>query len=177
MTVLFASSFFALRKVEAISFYSAGRNYIARGELARGDEELRRAIRRGADAIPLKEAYVALIQVTMMQAGKVGDLVSEARAALPESTELRIFQLVVESLESPDNRPQTNATLDQFRGHEDRRVPNLIAQTYHNLALGYLRSGELTRAVSALDRSLLFQPDRDSTRKLLARVASRAEEK
>jgi hypothetical protein len=173
--ILLASSFLALRKVEAISFYSAGRNYIARGEVARGDRELRRAIRKGGDAIPLKEAYVALIQVTMMQAGKIHELVSEARAALPESAELRIFELVVESLEaSSNNSLQAKATLDQFRGHEDLRVPNLIAQTYHNRALGYLRSGEPERAVSALDRSLEFQPDRDSTKKLRARVVNEA---
>ena len=176
MAAFLLSSFFALRKVEAISFYSAGRNYIARGDVGRGRLELQRAIRTGSDVIPLKEAYVALIHVTMMmKPGMVDGLLSEARHALPESTELRVFKLVVASIEAPSEKRlmSSRIALEQLKEHEDSRVPGLIAQTYHNLGLGYLTNGEYALALTALDRSLSFQEDRETTRKLRAFAQSR----
>ena len=129
--------------------------------------------------IPLKDAYVALIQVTMMlKSGTVDGLLSEARSALPESKELGVFELVVTSMSaSSEKRMLSNATLDQLKQHEDSRVPGLIAQTYHNLALGYLNNGEIARAITALDRSLSFQEGREVTRKVRAFAAARLEDK
>ena len=177
MSILLLSSFVALRKVEAISFYSAGRNYIARGEVGRGSRELRRAIRTGGDVIPLKEAYVALIHVTMMMNSDVVDsLLSEARSVLPESNELRIFELVVASIEAPrEERLRSSVTLERLKDPDQPRVSGLIAQTYHNLGLGYLNKGDYARALAALDRSLSFQEDRETTRKLRAFAAARLE--
>ena len=169
------SSYFSLKQVEAPSLYSQGRNYIARGDIETGVEQLKRASVQGPDAIDLYDIYVRLCLLTV-GSGEVEPILEEALSAFPEGPSLHLYRLVVDSMK-PDSTIQRWARekLDSFkesgvieieggawlrwsdaRGVEEARLT--IAQAYHNMGAELQKRGELKGAVLAYRRALEFSP-------------------
>ena len=183
LATIFTSSYFFLKQSEAVSFYSSGRNYIARGYIDTGVAQLKRAIRQGKDTINLQDAYSRLIFVTM---GKKDQetIISEALDVFPEDPNLHIYKMVNDSIDphSP-SADLARKTLDTFKtpgSHIRIQIaPDLwvplknkemiatarreIAGLYHNLGNGLFGREDFEKAALAYRRALEFDPDRSKT--------------
>ncbi len=183
LTAVFLSSYFSLKQVEALSFYSSGRNYIARGDMEAGAAQLKRSIRQGKDTINLQDAYSRLLFVNM---GKKDQetIISEALDVFPEDPNLHIYKMVNDSIDphSP-SADLARKTLDTFKtpgSHIRIQIaPDLwvplknkemvatlrreIAGLYHNLGNGLFGKEDFEQAILAYRRALEFNPDRSKT--------------
>ena len=183
LTGVFLSSYLSLKQVEALSFYSSGRNYIARGDMETGVAQLKRAIRQGKGTINLQDAYSRLLFVNM---GKKDQetIISEALDVFPEDPNLHIYKMVNDSVDphSP-SADLARKTLDTFKTPDshieikiaaDLWVPlknkemiatarREIAGLYHNLGNGLFGREDFEKAALAYRRALEFDPDRSKT--------------
>ena len=180
------SSYASLKQVEALSLYASGRNYIARGDIRTGVEQLRRAVDQGRDVIDLQETYERICFVGMGQEGTEG-ILDEALAALPTNPQLTIYKLAFDSLK-PDSVLSRRAReqLEAIKAGESRASISTgwgspiviagqeniqaarreIAAFHHNVGINLgagVTSGDLERAIPAFRLSLEFDPDRTST--------------
>ena len=177
--LLFSSIFF-LKKAEAVSLYSSGRNYIARGKIQTGADQLKRAILRGPDAIELHDTYRRLSLVTMaIDPLAAQSIVNEALTQFPRSPDLKIYHLVIQSF-APDSAISRAAQkkLDAFKplnlgpsGNEhwlgkpnengDKHLAKLATtRSYYNLSHGYLKRNDFDQAIFGYFRCLEFDPGR-----------------
>ena len=95
------SSYSSLKQAEALSLYSSGRNYIARGDIDRGVEQLKRAIRRGRHAIDLEDTYERICFLGMGESGSE-TILEEALAEFPDDPRLNTYKLALDSMK-PDS--------------------------------------------------------------------------
>ena len=177
------SSHSFLKKTEALSFYSSGRNSIARGKFDEGAEQLKKAISHGENTIDLEDAYTRLVFVTM---GKEENesLLYEALNSFPESPTLHIQKMVIDSLD-PDSTVSQNAQvrLDTFKTSESHleikvaqslsislktketivTVRREIAGLYHNFGNGLFGREKFRKAALAFRRALEFDSNRLNT--------------
>ena len=175
------SSYFSLKQSEAIPLYSSGRNHLARGDFETGVEQLKRAIGRGMDAIPLDDTYERICYVGMGMEG-TETILDEALAAFPTTLSLNTYKLAFDSLK-PDSVLSRRAW-EQLQGllagesQGSIRVGRLVwtdrdaitaarrsmAGFYHNtgqnLGTGLVILENLDRAILAYRRALKFDPDR-----------------
>ena len=101
LTGICITSYFSLKQTEAISLYSSGRNYLARGDFETGVEQLKRAIVQGGDAIDLYDTYLRICHVGMGMEG-TETILDEALAAFPTHVLLNTYKLAFDSLK-PDS--------------------------------------------------------------------------
>ncbi len=101
LAAILLSSYYYLKEAEAISLYSSGRNYIARGDIETGVEQLKRAIRRGRRTIDLEDTYERICYLGM---GKEGTetILEEALAEFPDDPRLNTYKLALDSMK-PDS--------------------------------------------------------------------------
>ena len=181
LTGILLSSYHFLKQSEAISLYSSGRHYIARGDFETGVEQLKRAIGRGMDAIPLDDTYERICYVGMGMEG-TETILDEALAAFPTTLSLNTYKLAFDSLK-PDSVLARRAweQLQGLQAGESQgsiRVGRLVwtdrdaitaarrsmAGFYHNtgqnLGTGLVILENLDRAILAYRRALEFDPDR-----------------
>ena len=195
LAAIFGSSFHFLKQVEALSFYSSGRNYIAHGNFDMGISQLFRAVTHGKGTINLMDAYARLCFLT---AGKAGNekLLKEALAAFPESPNLNLYKIALDSVNS-DSVISTPAkkTMDAFKTDtlpmSVKFGPNLrhviddektlkraqagMAGFFHNLGNGYMDRTQFGQAISAYRQSLDFDSNRITTWQNLVGALARAE--
>jgi hypothetical protein len=173
-----ASSYFYLKKVEALSIYSSGRHYIATGDIDIGMAQYRRALAQGRDVLPLSDIYYRLCNLLLTTGGEFKPILDEARAALPVDDRIQALYYVVESL-SPDPQGreiglqkmnEVLASSDALGAEEREAFRSMVATIYHSAALGLARHGAVDRIVFALETALVWEPQRDVTKQLLAEV-------
>ena len=198
LAAILLSSYYYLKRAEAITLYSSGRSYIALGDIDTGVEQLRRAIDQGRDTIDLEDAYERICYMGM---GKEGgeDVLHEALAAYPGNVELNGLKLALDSMQ-PDSVLASRA-LQQLRllkGKEAavslevskgrrilikgrdlietarRRIAGFFHNTGRNLGMGLVTLENLDRAILAYRRALEFDPDRTVTAESLVTALAHA---
>ena len=109
------SSYSSLKQAEALSLYSSGRNYIARGDIDRGVEQLKRAIRRGRRTIDLEDTYERICYLGMGERGSEA-ILEEALAEFPDDPRLNTYKLALDSMK-PDSvvSRRARAQLEAFK--------------------------------------------------------------
>lgn len=192
------SSHASLKRVEALSLYASGRNYIARGDTETGVEQLKRAIDQGRDRIDLEDAYERICYMGMGMDEEEAVL-DEALAEFPTNPELNLYKLAFDSmgqdtLLSGRAREQlgflksagATASIEVREGKyilfEGRDIiaaaRRQIAGFYHNTGLnlgtGLVTLENLDRAILAFRRSLEFDPDRTVTSESLVTALAAA---
>lgn len=173
-----AASFFYLKKVEALSIYSSGRHYVATGDLAIGISQYQRALDQGRDVLPLNDLYFRLCKLLLTTGSEFKPVLDEARRALPDDDRIQALFYVLESLSSdPQGREvgqiKLNAVLasSQALGDAERKAfRSMVATIYHSAALGLARHGAVERMEFALESALVWDPERDITKRLLVEM-------
>lgn len=160
--LLLASSYSSLKKAEALSFYTSGRNYIALGDSGHGTEQLKRAIAHAPQLIPLQDAYGRL-GLQLMGTDELAPILDQALQRFPKGLNLNLFREVAQSL-SPDSvvqqqaRERLESLLSDRSGARRKNAEVVVFQSYANMGLNLARSGELKRAIAAYRRALEFDP-------------------
>jgi len=169
VVALLGSSYAALKQVEAISFYTSGRYYLAHGDMESGIERLQRAIAQSREAIPLEETYFRLAIAIPYTGADPEPVLREAMALFPDSFWLNSAMAVIE-MESVDSGTQKRGQR-RFEETRERAVrtrrseiftQNMLA-IYHNLGTGYFRKGDPIRAIRTYRRAMEFDPDKEKT--------------
>ena len=181
------SSYHYLKEAEAVSLFASGRNYITRGDVDTGVEQLKRAIDQGRDAIDLEDAYERFFYMGMGKEGHEAVL-DEALAAFPNSLALNTLKLAHDSMK-PNSLLSSRARkqLEVLRGQDAqasievawgkrivlndketiqatrRWLAGFFHNTGHNLGTGSATLEDLERAILAYRRALEFDPDRTAT--------------
>ena len=167
------SSYIALKKVEAISFYGAGRNYLAIGDFENGVEQLRRAIKQSSSTIPLGDAFLYLCIALPSLGEEVEPTLKEALQTFPEHPELAICRLVIDTMSPQVSvRERAQEKVDFFKGYVDEKIPKLIALFYHNIGHGLYIQENFEQAILTYSRALEFEPERATTLHSLALALS-----
>jgi tetratricopeptide (TPR) repeat protein len=159
LVALMISSYGALRKVEAISFYSSGRNYIAIRDPEKGVEQLRRAIAQSSDTIPLADAYSQLCLVLLSLGEDAEPTLKDARKTFPDDPEFVLYELAIgEMVPSATVQEHQELKVDVLKGHLDENVHKFMARTYYNMGVGFDRKSKVDLAVLSYRRALQFDP-------------------
>jgi tetratricopeptide (TPR) repeat protein len=162
MTALvLCSSYFGLKRAEAISFYASGRHYLASHQLDEGIAQLRRAIAIAPATIDLEDTYVRLVPMLFNRGD--AEAVRALTAALerfPRNHTLRLVRLALDSLTAPE-AARARHKLDSFK--RAAGVSRLVAEIYYNIGRGRQHHGDGPGAVRAFRRSLEFDPQRSQT--------------
>ena len=161
------SSYSSLKQAEALSLYSSGRNYIARGDIDRGVEQLQRAIRRGRRTIDLEDTYERICFLGMGERGSEA-ILEEALAEFPDDPRLNTYKLALDSMK-PDSVVSRRAReqLEAFKtadppvsiesvsgkrivleGPEIQAVRRGIAAFYHNSGIQFGTAAGLPEGVA-----------------------------
>ena len=163
---ILVSSFFSLKKTEAISFYAAARNYIANGDTEEAIVQFGRVLKHGSDAIDREDVYTRLCLMKMARGHNIDLLLEEALRDFPENNMLLIFKDVLESMgPASQARGRALGRVDAYR--EDRRWSELTASAYFNAGRGLRRRGDIGGAIRAFRRSLEFGTQKENTLKAL----------
>ena len=184
---LLVSSYLALKQAEGLSLFSSGRNYVARGDVATGIAQLKRAIHQGPDAIDLEFTYAHVCFLTIGDRGHRFFL-RQALDAYPTHPLLNLLWPVVRSMDADstiatpawnrlkllrDSSPETRIQLTPGVWVMASDAKSDVASAYHKVGTGFQTEGDFDRAVLAYSRSLMFRPDRVQTRQALAELRDR----
>jgi len=85
-----ASSFIALKRCIAISFYTSGRSYIARHQIELGAQQLERALTRDATLVPF-DAYLRMATASFAQGEPQNKIFEEGLGLYPEHPQLTLL--------------------------------------------------------------------------------------
>ncbi|MCC7262444.1 MAG: tetratricopeptide repeat protein [Candidatus Latescibacteria bacterium] len=162
LLLLLVSSFIYLKKAEALTFYTSGRNYIALGNTELGARQLQRAIDRDADQIPLLDAYSRLC-LQLMGTDSLDPALGQALARFPADLNLNLFQSVILSL-GPEAGARQQAgnrlvsLVANLQGERQKNAELVIFQAYANYGLHRSEQDDFDRAIPALRRALEYNP-------------------
>ena len=155
------SSYRALYRAEALTYYNSGRTYLSAADDSTGATQLRRAIARAPELIDLEDAYVRLSMALMRHPFETVAVLEDGLARFPQNAYLQIYDLAYRSL-LPDFAEAPR--LEVLQSHA--RASVALSHVYTNLGLGYegihqARSDSLylDRAIAAYQRALVFAPD------------------
>ncbi len=173
---IMSSSYGALKKCEALSFYASGRTYIADADDTAGIVWLKRSIAQGRDIIPLRDAYYRLCNMLIANGSEVEPFLTEARMEFPRDSAFDAVHYALESLHPAPDRRQLGMEIMkhayQVRSEfqtEDRKAFNaMISAIYHNIGNGMMFRNLRSHAVEAYQMSLLFDSTRTQTAKALS---------
>jgi tetratricopeptide (TPR) repeat protein len=162
---LMVSSYYGLKRVEALGLYTSGRSYISNGDNVAGAGQLSRAIEHSPETIPLADAYARLSYALLYLGEDPGIVLQEATDRFPDNLRLTalgaVYQMETESPDSDSWRAWIDSTSQQaqaagFVEHFDRN----FSAAYYNLGVGYSRRDLPDRAVRVLTKALEYTPDR-----------------
>ena len=166
------SSYVYLKKVEAVSIYMSGRNYVAEGEADLGMAQMWRGLDHTPEVLPLEKVYPRLC-LALMGTNEVQALLDDALELFPENALLLTYSYVLESM-NPDpatqisGRQKLTAAAKRVAPEDMGKFLQLAAITYHNMGNGLYAGNDVERAILAYRRSLEFAPGRLNTLENLA---------
>jgi tetratricopeptide (TPR) repeat protein len=160
IALLVLSSYVYLKKAEALSLYTSGRNYIALGDPALGIAQLQRALAQDREVIPLRDTYRRLCFL-LLGREEAEPLPAEALRRFPRDFYLNLYWETANSLNpDPLARQQAQQRIGDFiRQRQDSpgaTTESLVAQSYFNLAFNLEERGELARAALAYRQALTY---------------------
>ena len=161
------TSYLGLQTATAITHYAAGRHYLADSDIARGIEQLARAIDTAPSAINLEDAYMRLVPMLYNQGRHDADrALAAALDRFPQNHTLLLVRLALDSLgpvAAAESARQKLATFKKSPG-----VSRLIAELYFHIGRGRQQQSDRTSALVALRRSLAFNPVRVQTHQAIS---------
>ena len=166
---LLASSFVALKRVEAFSYYNSGR-YLRETDLEKAVQCLQRALAQGEELLNLREAAYARLAMACPLVGKDPmPILRDGLALFPNSFNLNIAMAVVETDSAdPATRSRGERRLRTTQEHAERvgamrAFAYNTSAMYHNLGRGYAGRGDPARAIRLYERAMEFTLDPDKT--------------
>ena len=177
LTALVFSSYFAMKKAEALSLYTSSRSYHINSDLKNAAHQLRRAIERGRDVLDQEDAQMRLCLLAMGLDENSDAVVDAALDQFPQNSTLRFYKLALESMsaDSMKNRLAVGqieaASTDPYILQASFR--KVMAQAYHHLGLGFDTRDDFGGAVVAYRRALIFSPEQQNIAKRLTMSLSR----
>jgi len=162
LALLLFSSFVFLKKSEALTFYTSGRNYIALGDTDLGARQLQRAIAQAPEMIPLLDAYSRLC-LQLMGSEELGPALDQALGRFPADLNLNLFKSVLASLGPEESAGQQahNRLASLLKNLPDERRQNaelVLFQAYANYGLYRTKQDDFQGAIPALRRALEYSP-------------------
>ncbi|MCC7265185.1 MAG: tetratricopeptide repeat protein [Candidatus Latescibacteria bacterium] len=164
LVVVLISSWTNLRRAEAISFYTSGRNYLAHGQSAEGVGQLRRALDRAPRLLPLEEVYFRLACALPYGGEDPVPLLHQGLVEFPDSFLLNSAMAVVGSA-SPDLETRKHG--EELLGHlaqqaraqgQAANFAGNVAAIYFNLGGGALGRRETLNAIRCFEGALQYVP-------------------
>ena len=166
------SSYRALHRAEALTYYNSGRTYLSAADDSTGAAQLRQAMTRAPELINLEDAYVRLSMALMRHPFETVAVLEDGLARFPQNAYLQIYDLAYRSL-LPGFAEQPR--LEALQGHA--RASVALSHVYTNLGLGYegiyqshSDSLYLDRAIAAYQHALVFAPDHVKALKRLGAI-------
>ena len=158
--LLLISSFIFLKKAEALTFYTSGRNYIALGDTELGTQQLQRAIDRAPATIPLLDAYSRLC-LQLMGSAESTPALDRALARFPADLNLNLFRSVDLAL-GPDQearQPARNrlvSLVEKLQGEQRKNADLVLFQAYANYGLNRTKQDDFHGAIPAFRHALEY---------------------
>jgi tetratricopeptide (TPR) repeat protein len=169
MVGILASSYFSLRRVEALSFYTSARSYMAAGEVEQAVLLWRRAIDRSPQTIPLEETYFRLGSAMPYLGEDPRPVLRQGLALFPESLWLNTILAAIEAeTAEQEARESARQRLEEMRQRAESRGQAFlfnrnVASLYHNLANNYMVRGQADQAIQAYALALQFESGRENS--------------
>ena len=155
---ILASSYHSLNQVQAMTFYTAGRHYIASQDLNTGGALLQRAIDHAPEIIDMSNTLQRLGMIHLRNPQHFTDFIGSALEIYPDDTTLNLFSVVYNTIDVKERR--MHETQLQSLCTYDPTYAKDIGMCYYNLGLGLFDAGRIDQAIYAYQRSLEFLPDR-----------------
>jgi tetratricopeptide (TPR) repeat protein len=174
MALLVLSSYVSLKRAEALSLYTSGRNYVAQGNPALGIAQLQRALAQDRGVLPLQDVYRRLCFL-LLGREEAGPLLDEALRRFPRDFYLNLCREAANSL-NPDPlvRQQAQERINDFirqrQASPGATTESLVAQSYFNLAFNLEERGEQARAALAYRQALTYDPGSAKAQKHLVEI-------
>ncbi|MCZ6635159.1 MAG: tetratricopeptide repeat protein [bacterium] len=157
---LLASSIWALKRTEAISYYASGRGYIARSDMETGILQYDRAIRRDPRLTP-PDTYVRIVLALFGRNRSPQSYIETGQHLYPDLAELKLFRGIWESQHAdPEIQKRAEQHIrETFEQVENQDYLNRNAATaFYNLATHYYRQDDEVKASALYVRALEFHP-------------------
>lgn len=171
------SSYFSLKKAEALSLYTSGRSYHINSDLKNAAQQLRRAIDRGRDVLDQEDVQMRLCLLAMGLGEDSDAVVDAALDQFPQNSTLRFYKLAVESMGTDSTKK--SLAVGQIEAAStnphilEESFRSVMAQAYLHIGLGFHTRGDFGGAVIAYRRALIFSPEQQNIAKRLRVSLSR----
>ncbi len=161
LSLIVVLSHFGLARAEAISLYHAGRRYIARGDHAPGVNQLKAAIARSTNILPI-DVYSRLAMSSFVLGKSSESILRSALLKHPDLHELNMLLGMSELLHSdPQVREAGERQVrDAVESSVDKELLRWYAAiAYNNLATFYSGSGHKRTAIELYFNAIRSYPD------------------
>ena len=163
VSLILVSSFVFLRRAEALTYYTSGRNYIVAGDVELAISQLQRAIARDRDLLPLLDAYSRLC-LQLLGTDQLQPVLDQALQRFPADINLNLFQSVALSMGGnleiqKKARIRLEALIGGLEVERRRNAELAIFQGYANFGLNRTKKNDFDGAIPAYRRALEFNPD------------------
>jgi tetratricopeptide (TPR) repeat protein len=168
LALILVSSYVSLKKVEALSFYMSGRNYIADEETDKGVAQMRRALKHAPEVLALEDVYPRLCLALINKPGEFERVAKEGLKVLPQSARLNLYMYAFTTM-TADSSSQKQILDYLAKGkryaatNNTVNVPMTLATAFNNLGHGFQTARDFEQAVIAYRYSLQYLPNRFNT--------------
>ena len=157
------SSYVYLKKVEAVSIYMSGRNYIAEGKFDLGIAQMWRGLDHAPEVLPLEKAYPRLCLALISRGDKFVRATEEGLTFLPNDARLNLYMYAYKSMAADSSsRRQAQHYLAKGKqyaaGKKNVDVSLSLGMAFNNLGRGFQVAQDFEQAVIAYRRSLEYLP-------------------
>ena len=159
LCMLLTSSWYNIRRADALAYYTEARHALAVGDIDLGIEQMLKALAVKRGVLNREDLYVRLCPMLLNRGREVKPHLDTARTLFPENPTLHMYEQVIRSM---DGDTSSLRYLSRFRSNES--VRKAIAEAYHHAGRGAYRQADYGRSVAALSRALSFDPNRPRTR-------------
>ena len=166
LVLLLVSSYFSLKRAEALSLYSSGRNYTALGDIQAGIDQMRQALDHAPDTLPLEDLYPRLCLSLISSGDEDFERVAEqGLTLLPNDARLYLYMYAFKSMAADTSiRQQAHYYLEkgeQYAAAQDGISVSLaLGKAFNNMAHEFHIAKDFEQAATAYRHSLRYLPNR-----------------
>jgi tetratricopeptide (TPR) repeat protein len=163
LVVIIAFRYIGVKRVEAVSFYASGNSGFVGGESVRSIEQLRYAIDRAPEMIPLNKAYLRLGETLLKSGQDPLPTLIEASNRLSDDVWIAVMLAAVKSMLDGENGEFGKAMLaeldNQFaKADQEDIFKRNVASHYLNISKYYAQQRHRDKAIRALQSAALYNP-------------------